>query len=284
MTNNLVVFILTNGRPEKVVTYKTLRSHGYTGKIYLLVDDLDKTKDEYIKLYKDEVIIFDKKAIAKTFDQGDNFNDMRAIVYARNASFEVAKNLGIKYFIQLDDDYIAFVYRFNNKFIYKYKKIKNLDKVFNHLLTYYISSGISSLAFLQGGDFIGGEDSGKAKAISLYRKAMNSFICSTDRPFKFVGRINEDINSYTHLASKGLLFLSTNQVSLTQLQTQSNSGGMTELYLDSGTYIKSFYSVMYQPSSVKIFILKDRLTGRLHHKVNWKCTVPKILRESIKKI
>ena len=29
----------------------------------------------------------------------------RAIVYARNACFDLAKDLGITYFIQLDDDY-----------------------------------------------------------------------------------------------------------------------------------------------------------------------------------
>ena len=33
---------------------------------------------------------------------------MKTIVYARNASFEIAKKLGIKNFIQLDDDYNTF--------------------------------------------------------------------------------------------------------------------------------------------------------------------------------
>jgi hypothetical protein len=112
---------------------------------------------------------------------------------------------------------------------------------------------------------------------------MNSFFCSTDRTFKFVGRVNEDVNLYTSAGSKGLLLFTTNQVTLEQMATQSNAGGMTEMYLDSGTYIKSFYSVMYQPSSVKVKILRDRNVGRLHHYVSWKNTVPVILRESVKK-
>jgi len=33
------VFILSNGRPDNVITYRSLRSHGYTGKIYIIVDD-----------------------------------------------------------------------------------------------------------------------------------------------------------------------------------------------------------------------------------------------------
>ena len=77
------------------------------------------------------------------------------------------------------------------------------------------------------------------------RKAMNSFICDTEKPFQFVGRINEDANSYTCGQRKGLLFLTIMAAQLIQKQTQSNAGGMTDLYLDSGTYVKTFYSIMY---------------------------------------
>lgn len=278
MINNFAAFILTNGRPNNVKTYSLLRSSGFTGPIYLIVDDLDKTKDEYIKKYGDAVKIFDKNAIAKCFDTADNFNDMRAIVYARNASFEIAKSLSIKYFIQLDDDYYCFMYRFDSNKKYKPKAIKNLDRVFGALLDFYISSGAHSIAMSQGGDFIGGKLSSNAQKIKLKRKAMNSFICGTDRPFKFVGRINEDVNTYTRLASTGLILFTTNQVNLDQMDTQSNQGGMSGLYLDTGTYFKSFYSVLFHPSSVKVKVLNSKFK-RLHHSVSWKHTVPMILRE-----
>lgn len=280
---DFAALILTHGRPDRVHTYKSLRKHGYTGDIFIVIDNQDKKRAEYEREFGDQVIVFDKDAIAKTFDQGDNFNDKRSIIYARNASFEVARMLGLKYFIQLDDDYTLFIHRFDNRFDYRPRIVRDLDSIFSALLRFYERSGAASIAIAQGGDFIGGENSNMAQAIKLKRKCMNSFICSTDRPFKFVGRINEDVNTYTHLASKGLLLLTTNQLSLDQLQTQSNAGGMTELYLDSGTYIKSFYSVMYQPSSVKIKPLKDRLSARLHHSVAWNNTVPKIVSESLRK-
>jgi len=43
--------------------------------------------------------------------------------------------------------------------------------------------------------------------------------------------------------------------------------------------------VMYCPSSVQIGVLKDPQSdsGRLHHKINWHKTVPKILNEQYKK-
>ena len=282
--NDFVAFILTHGRPTKVYTYNSLRRAGYTGQIKIIIDDTDKTKDQYIEKYGDDVIVFDKKAIAKTFDQGDNFNDMRAIIYARNATFEIAKNLGIKYFIQLDDDYTAWSFRFDDKFefIVNDVKIKNLDRVFNALLDFYKNTNISSIALAQNGDYVGGELSAMAQAVMLKRKCMNSFICSTERPFKFVGRINEDVNTYTRQASTGLLMFTINQVSLKQKQTQSNSGGMTELYLDSGTYVKSFYSVMYSPSCVTVKLMHTS-NSRLHHSVKWKNAVPVILSENFKK-
>jgi len=271
--NSFAAFILTNRRPKKVITYKALIKGGYTGKIYFIVDNEDPTIGEYISEFgADRVIIFDKKAIAQKFDAADNFNDRRCIVYARNACFEIAEKLQIRYFIQLDDDYTDFRYKFipkDGQIIYKDKIIKkNLDCIFDNLLDYYISIPALTLAIAQGGDFIGGSNGHFAEMIMTKRKAMNTFICSTDRPFKFLGRINEDVNTYFLLGSRGNLFLTLNNVAINQLTTQTNSGGMTELYIDSGTYIKSFYTVIFCPSSVKIGLV-GAVNPRLHHHIDW---------------
>ena len=97
--NNFAVFILTHGRPDNVVTLKTLKKCNYTGKYYIIIDNEDKTKDDYINKFGDKVIIFNKIEISQKFDEADNFNDRRSIVYARNASFEIAEKLNIKYFM-----------------------------------------------------------------------------------------------------------------------------------------------------------------------------------------
>jgi hypothetical protein len=74
------------------------------------------------------------------------------------------------------------------------------------------------------------------------------------------------------------------QFQLNQAQTQTNPGGMSELYIDNGTYVKSFYSVMHAPSCVKVALLKAfNQSGRIHHKINWHHTAPKILSEDCKK-
>lgn len=279
--------ILTHGRPDRVHTFNALRKGGYTGPIFLVVDDLDRTRQQYVERYgANRVVVFDKRAVAATFDQGDNFQDYRAIIYARNATFQIARELGYRYFIQLDDDYKYFTWRFDRSFRYipRTPRIETeLNPIFSALLRFYVDSGAHSLAIAQGGDFIGGSHSRLAKRVQLMRKCMNSFICSVDRPFQFVGRVNEDVNTYTRQASTGLLMLTTNQVALCQLPTQTNAGGMSELYLDSGTYVKSFYSVMYHPSSVRVDVLRGQKNARIHHKVDWETTAPKIVPESVRK-
>ena len=46
---NFAVFILTHGRPNNVKTYKTLKRFGYTGKIYIIIDNEDTSADDYYK-------------------------------------------------------------------------------------------------------------------------------------------------------------------------------------------------------------------------------------------
>ena len=283
MRNDFCAFILTHGRAEKVYTYTTLKSAGYTGKIYIVIDDEDKQREKYIEKFGDSVLIFSKDEIAKTFDEGDNFGDRRAIIYARNVCFQLAKKVGCKYFIELDDDYTSFFYRYDTEGKYNATRIRNLDKTLSVMLDYFIATPqMLSIAMSQGGDHMGGGAGTNNKSIRATRKAMNTFICDVDRPFQFSGRINEDVNTYTALQRRGGLFLTIMSAQVTQKQTQSNSGGMTDLYLDSGTYVKSFYSVMYAPSCVKVSDMGDT-HRRIHHAVNWNAAAPKIIRALHKK-
>ena len=281
---DFIVFIITHGRPNNVITYKTLKNSGYTGGIYLIIDNEDKTANRYYnKFGYNKVIMFDKQEIAKTTDHGDNFWNLKTTIHARNACFEIARNLGFTYFLVLDDDYVKFDFRLNSNLDYPsgFFKIRNLDKIFDSYLNFYKSINAVSICMSQGGDYIGGCDNNFAKNI-LSRKAMNSWFCSINRPFKFISRLNEDVNTYMTLGSTGILFATIPFCSLTQMQTQGTSGGMTEAYLDGGTYVKSFYTVMYCPSFTKI-IRMGAVNKRLHHSIDWSSAVPVIIDEKYKK-
>lgn len=149
------------------------------------------------------------------------------------------------------------------------------------MINFLDDTGAITVALSQGGDFIGGKDS-KFYHDKVSRKAMNTFFCKVSNPFQFVGRINEDVNTYTSLGNKGKLILTISDASITQVQTQANKGGMTDVYLDSGTYLKTFYTVIFSPSCTKVGMMGDK-HKRIHHMIDWDRCVPKILNEKWKK-
>lgn len=278
MRNDFIAFILTHGRAGRVDTIKALRRSNYTGKICLVVDDEDEQYKDYISEYEDECIIYRFHKAGVVCDTGDNRQERRVILFARNVCFDIARELGYRYFIELDDDYSRFTWRFTAGLRFKERPIKNIDRVFESLINYLdVDYRIKTIAFCQGGDFIGGGEGKFGKKIFLARKAMNSFICDINKPFKFYGRINEDVNTYVGEGGKGFVFCQHNLICLHQKQTQSNKGGMTGAYIDGGTYIKSFYSIIFNPSCVKIHEMGNT-NKRIHHKVEWRYAVPLIVR------
>jgi hypothetical protein len=253
-----------------------------------LCDDEDKQISKYKNLYgEDTVIVFKKQDAIDITDSGDNFKKRNSVVFARNWNFKIASDLGLTHFWQLDDDYTRFDYSLNAEMQYttSNNKIGKLDDLLEAMMDFMDTTPFHSIAFAQGGDFIGGEGCtllSRMRKDEIYRKVMNSFLFRVDRPVQFMGRINEDVNMYVEWGRRGILFMTSPQLRLQQVVTQQNSGGLTEIYLDLGTYTKSFYTVMYAPSCVKISEVgtTDR---RIHHQVMWKYAVPKVLDESHRK-
>ncbi len=281
MNDDFAVLIPTHGRANNVITIGTLRKAGYTGKIYLVIDNEDEQADEYRKLQCSGVIVFDKSEEMKHTDTGDNFKDHRLVVYARNKMHDIARDLGLKYFLVLDDDYKGLDFRYEEKGKLKAKRVKHADRMFETFCRWLDESGAITVCFAQGGDFIGGVNGGVYKKRVL-RKAMNSFFCMTDRPFKFYGSTNEDVNMYVTNGMRGNLCFTVVDICVIQPQTQKNAGGLTDIYLANGTYVKSFYSVMYEPSCVTVQMMGQK-HYRIHHKITWDNCCPKILNEQWKK-
>ena len=280
--NDFAVFILSHGRADRVITVDTLRRCGYTGDIYIIIDDMDGDEEEYYKRYGDKVIKFSKSEEAERSDVMDMDKDMRIVLYARNSCHRIAKELGLTYFLELDDDYNEFRFRKEVQAgTLSSTHMSHLDMVFDAFIDFLDVSGAVTVAFAQGGDFIGGTGSRVWKE-KISRKAMNAFFCKTDRPFQFYGRINEDATAYTLLGSRGELFFTIAMVCLNQITTQKNAKGLTDVYLKYGTYVKSFYTVMALTSAARVQMLNTS-HKRIHHKILWdKCT-PKIISDRYKK-
>lgn len=275
--DDFALLILSHGRAGNVRTIDTMIGCGYTGKWYIIIDNEDNQADQYYSIYgKDHVIMFDKYAKSLEVDTCDIPRKRNAVLYAREVCFEVARSLGLSYFLELDDDYVAYRMRFvDDDGVFTSLYVKDMDSIIDEVIDFMNVADMKTVAFAQTGDFIGGAGSNVFKN-KLTRKAMNAFFCKVDRPFNFIGRMNDDVNAYVLGGTRGDLFFTIADISLEQQSTQQTSGGLTDMYKENGTYVKSFFSVMVAPSCVKISEMgcTDR---RIHHLVDWEKCTPKII-------
>jgi len=291
MTTDIVpIYILSHRRPDNVLTIDdALRHSTWTAPVYIVVDDEDPTIDEYRANYgTDRAVVFSKQDTLARMDIGDNFGLSGSCV-PRAAIWDIARNHGHRYFLMLDDDYRYFDWRFDSdgRPVYgRQEMVRNLDAVVAALVDWYkkFPPQIVTVAIMQLGEMIGGFANSIVDAIKVKRKAMNFFICDTEREFEFPGRLNEDVNAYTEIQRRGYPMMTINNVALWPTPTQRNDGGLTDDYLDQGTYTKSMYSVIRCPSAVKVSMLDDRgVNPRIHHKVNYKHVAPEIIPERYRK-
>lgn len=282
MRDDFAVFILSHGRANNVKTIETLLEEGYTGKWYIIIDNEDDQADQYYANFGEEhIVMFDKYKKSLEIDTCDIPRPRNAVIYAREYCFELAHKLGIRFFLELDDDYSFFVYRYEAGKQLKSLYVTKMDDVIEAYLKYFESTPITCLAFAQSGDFIGGTGSNVWKARTK-RKVMNSFFCDTEKEFHFLGRMNDDVNLYTLGGIRGELYLTCRDISINQACTQVSSGGLTDMYIEYGTYVKSFFSVMVAPSCVQIGIMGSS-HKRVHHLIDWEHCTPKIISDRFKK-
>lgn len=277
------ILILSHGRANNCVTVRTLRRQNYRGDWYIVIDDEDEQEVKYRKRYGEHIIRFCKnKAMAHT-DSMDNFQRHGAVVYARNECWKIAERLELTHFLVLDDDYSCFGVRYADGTKLKSTRLADVMPLFDATFRFLDESGADAVCWAQGGDFMGGVQ-GSFYWRGLSRKAMNAWFFRTDRPLEFRGTLNEDATLYAEQGRSGKLFLTITPLAIQQEITQKSGGGLTDIYLDMGTYIKSFYSVIACPSAVTIRMMggtKDSL--RYHHNVDYELCAPKIISERYRK-
>lgn len=286
LPDTFATFVLTHGRAETLLTPDTLARCGYTGRLFLLVDNEDKQADEYRRRFGDRVIMFDKAKVAESVDTCDNQRRRDSVVFARNHNFTVAREMGLTHFWQLDDDYFNIHWSLDNDGNYLTTTndsiVQNLDPIVAACLEFLDATPARTICFAQAGDFIGGNNGSVAKrgaAGGFSRKVMNSFFFRTDRPVTFRGRVNDDVNLYVECGRRGDLFVTIPRLRVQQPPTQQQSGGCTDVYKAFGTYIKSFYSVMVAPSCVQVRMLHGKAHSRIHHAVRWRSAAAAIVDE-----
>ena len=72
---NFAIMIISHKRANTQLTYETLQRVGYTGNLFIIVDDEDPQLEDYKRIYGDIIKVFSKDEMLKIADTIDNFNN-----------------------------------------------------------------------------------------------------------------------------------------------------------------------------------------------------------------
>lgn len=157
MRSDFAIFILSHGRANEMTTLNAILDAGYSGSWYIVVDDLDEQREEYIEKYGEKVIVFDKKEWAEKTDTVTVTGELRSVVFARNACYEIAEQLGLKYFAEFDDDLISFYIRYEQEGkLMSHRLQGHFDDMIDGLIDFQAQSGALSVGIASDGIFWGG--------------------------------------------------------------------------------------------------------------------------------
>ena len=268
------IYIISKGRPQ-CGTARTLEKEGYPGDWFIVCGNNDETLPEYQRNWGDRVLVFywyDEITRTDTLDTF-GFDDMPSgAVPVRNATRAISEGRGELRHWQLDDDYNGF-YAVNHDM--RTKRRLGGEELREKLLE--IASFGYATSMQNVGISLGTMESVPAKAKTFARRVFNAHnLPSEERLFtRWRGRMNDDLINAIETWRNGGREMQFRHVNLTMAPTQSEDGGLSDIYRDEGTVRKSAYPVLIAPGATKLV----SKFGRYHHKVNWDKLTPKTLSE-----
>ena len=274
------VFICTHGRPDAQHTLHALREAGYTGKIYLILDDEDSTEAKYYKYCDEHTTIkkFCKQYFVEHVDIGRSDAKRKAILYAKCACEEIANQLKLDAFCIADDDITSFRYRYESgDKLLTQQLTKNMDIVIDEYVKFILTNNICMTSFGTNQMFMGGKLSAEKKCD--FRIPYNFLFRNASISFKWVSEMNEDtISVLSEHSGKYMLQLPFIKLEMKELMAGAD-GGMTEFYNQINTAQRINTILMYSPSCIKYMATNKKIT----HAIKRDNAFPKLVSGKYKK-
>ena len=221
------------------------------GNLFLTIHDI-------MVFLKDHVVSFDKKEQAKITDTITGSDELRSVVFARNACYDIANKLGLKYFAEFDDDLSNFCIRYVAENQLKTAAISDFDAVVNAMIEFMDVSDAWSVGIHSANGMIGGIN-GKFKQ-GLLRGVYQSFILRTDKRIEFKGLTNQDDNAANLLNQVGNLTFQIMMLNQASPKRASNEGGLHDLYKNVNQYLRTLNTLIVSPSNHKIWLRNGEFT------------------------
>jgi hypothetical protein len=264
------IYIISKGRPQ-CYTAKVLKKINYPGKWFIVLGNNDETINEYKKIWgEDRIIIFDWFSQIKKTKFLDNFFDKlpSGASPVRNATRDISYSRGELRHWQFDDDYVNFGY-----FSFKEKKFKTIKD--GKILEYFLFK-ITEFGYkinLPNVGFSLAHETYPEEASNFSKRIFNAHNLNNLNFVEWEGRLNDDLINAIKVYKFGQSEFSFKFLNTKPFETQKVKGGLTDIYKDYGTVLKTMYAILYEPKVTKLVIK----FGRYHHETDWKLITPKIL-------
>ena len=281
MTKKFAVFILTHGRPHNQLTVKSLQDVGYTGDLYLVVDDQDESVNEYIAVWgADKIIVFNKDHFIRHTDTGLHTPVPKFAVFARNAIEHIAKEMGYKTFLMLDDDITKFRVRLpEGDSLKSFQFNSQFDTIIENSVDYVLNCNIACMGLGFCNLYIGGVENFN-KENPRQRLCAEAFIRNTAYPISWRLNMVEDLITSIDAAMNGDVWFQFLPIQCEiKMSEGAVDGGNSDVYRQLGMYRISFMPVIAYPSSNAV----------RHGKKSWASTtspdkcIPKIISSRYRK-
>lgn len=232
----VAIFILTHGRPDKQLTYNWLIEHNCTIPIYLIVDNQDATVPKYQELFGNKVIVFDKPKYIEMTDTVMNDGNVKSVVYARNAAFDIAQDLGLDYFAALDDDIHLFSHRYVKDDKLCTYNFESADDLFNAVFQFAYDTDADALSLTNRANYYGGKSSPNITKGLLLDNLNSAWVLKSTLGVRYKSYILEDLIFSLLYAMQGFRVFRLGTVCFTanEIGKSNANEGNNEIYQKFG--------------------------------------------------
>lgn len=272
------ILIPSYHRPYNIKTAKYFLKKGWDPKkIHIVIDDEADDRVDYeneTELLGCNLHIFNMAEARARFDYVHRPSvSRRSAGQARNMFYDLVKDLGIDFYLVIDDDTTN--YQVRPYAVYtRSASGEDLVNVFDAIKEFMLKRKIGVFGLSQTGDMFA------VPYLNVLRnKVMNTTFINTKYIYRgergiqdndtsqFVGIMNEGY--FTGSLASGLV--------LAQTASAKQDGGLTDLYRENKLLNKSLVTPIQFPTAIHAE-KQQKNGGRLHHKINARYLYPKILK------
>lgn len=270
---NSAIFIISHERADRVETYETLRNSGYTGDLYVVIDNEDSMLPAYQDRFSDALLVFDKQFYIDNTDTLENDKLRASPVYARHAVEDYAQQMNLDAFGMFDDDVKNLRYRWREAdTIRSITLTKNLDTVFQMYFQFILDTDIATTSFANVLLYIGGVD-GIESRISNNREMYQIHLRNSKFPYEWKSVVNDDAVTELSYHRQGYMLWSLPFIVFDSPKMNTLPGGMKTVYDSVSEFRRAFLATVAVPGVCKPVLSKGHWVVGRNKKACYPCIV-----------